>query len=606
MQGKMDDGIVSYQNAISIKPDDSKAHYNIGVILQGKEKFAEAVAKYYEVISIKPDHEDSYYSIGVIFQKQGKTNEASASYQKAIAINPNYEKAYYNFGVILQEQGCAEDAILNFKKTVAIKPDFASAYYNIGVILQGEGKHDEAIACYQKAISINSDYVDALHNLAIIKKEEGKLEEAIAGFRKVIALKPDAVISHNHLIFCIDVFSAINSDLFEVERKNWAKTHSDPLQGHPTPFSNTPDPTRMLRIGYVGADFFRHSAAYIFGPALLHHDAEKFQIFCYAGNTHADDLTEQFKKKSTRWLSTSNMDDATLAQEILNDGIDILVDLAGHTTGNRLLTFARKPAPIQITAWGYPHGTQMAAMDYLFADPIFIPQSERKKYTEHIIDLPCVIHSYIDIAFPDVKEPPICQNGYITFGAFNRIEKYNNEVYALWAEILRNIPTAKLLIKTGKLDSPNYIQEVESIFLKHGIHQKRLILSIGSTSKLEHQKAHNQVDIMLDPFPHSGGMTTMESLRMGVPVLTCEKKTRCPTSASVLHVLGLDEWRVTDEMEYVEKAEKFAMDIPNLKKLRQELRSRFDQSFLGNSQKYVSEVEAIYRQLWHRWSEGKK
>jgi protein O-GlcNAc transferase len=204
------------------------------------------------------------------------------------------------------------------------------------------------------------------------------------------------------------------------------------------------------------------------------------------------------------------------------------------------------------------------------------------------------------IAFPEVQGSPVCQSGYITFGAFNRIEKYNQAVYALWANILTRIPAAKLLIKTNMLNSPQYIKEMQANFSQHGVSPERLIL-MGNTSKQEHLKTHNQIDIMLDPFPHNGGITTLESLRMGVPVLTCEQKTRCPTSASILHVLGLDEWRAGDETDYANRAVQFANDVQSLKILRQQLRNRFDESVLGNSQLYVSEVEAIYQQLWHKW-----
>jgi protein O-GlcNAc transferase len=299
-------------------------------------------------------------------------------------------------------------------------------------------------------------------------------------------------------------------------------------------------------------------------------------------------------------LSTSQLDNAGLVEQIRQDGIDILVDLAGHTTGNRLLAFARKPAPIQITAWGYPHGTKMDAIDYLFADPIFIPLSERNKYIEEIIDLPCVIHLNSGIGFPEIKSPPVCKAGHITFGAFNRIEKYSNSVYTAWAEILHRVPTAKLLIKSKSLNSLDNINILQTIFQDKGISPKRIIF-MGSSPKQDHLKSHEKIDIMLDPYPHNGGMTTLESLRMGVPVLTCEKMTRCPTSASILHVMGLDEWRAGDEKDYIEKAVEFANDIPTLRNLRKQLRSRFDESVLGNSQLYVSKVEAIYRKLWQKW-----
>ncbi|MBF0445156.1 MAG: tetratricopeptide repeat protein, partial [Magnetococcales bacterium] len=524
---------------------------------------------------------------------------------KTIAINPDYAHAHYNIGVVFQEQSKFAKAVLSYEKAIAIKPDYAQAHNNLGAVLHMQGYIDKAIACFNTAISLKPDYAQAYYNLAFACQEQGQFNKAISCYQKALAINPDYVKAHSSLIFCLDLISDINTEQSKKEREKWAKQHAKPLQAFWTPFTNTPDPERKLRIGYVGADFNNHSAANIFGPMLLNHDPNKFQIYCYAGNEIEDEVTEQFKKVATKWCSTNKIDDVGLAQQIKTDGIDILVDLASHSQGNRLLTFARKPAPIQVTAWGYPHGTAMEAMDYLFADPIFIPKSERKKYTEKIVNLPNVIHLSSDIQFPEINPPPITQAGYVTFGAFNRLVKYNESVYRLWSEILHAIPTAKLLIKTSALDFEKSCKEVQSNFKKYGILPKRLILK-GKTSKQEHLESHNLVDILLDPFPHNGGMTTLESLRMGVPVLSCEKKSPCPTSASILHVLGLDEWRAKDEGEYVDKAVQFAQDVQLLKTLRKQLKGRFEKSVLGDSRLYVREVEVIYRQLWKKWCKKQK
>ncbi|MBF0446468.1 MAG: tetratricopeptide repeat protein, partial [Magnetococcales bacterium] len=600
-QGKLDDSYLIYQKAVETNPDNVKALYNFAIVQQNRDELAKAAASYQKVIALKPDFAHAHYNLGIVLEAQNMLDAAIASYKQAIVNKPDYIDAYYNLGVVLQKQGKFQDAISNYKKVITLSPDYANAHYNIAVIRQKQNRLEEAVNYYQKSVAINPEFAAAFNNMGIAKKEQSKLGEAVLCFKKAIAIDPDFVNAHNNLIFCTDVFADINSDLFQTERIKWANCHSEPLKSSWSPCKNSPDPDKILRIGYVGADFWRHSAAYIFGPCILHHDQENFQTFCYVGNTKQDELTQKLKKKATSWLQTEQMDDESLAQQIKQDGIDILIDLAGHTPGNRLLTFAHKPAPVQITAWGYPHGTNMAAMDYLFADPIFIPEDQRKKYTEEIIDLPCVIHMYADRPFPQVTKPPVFENGYVTFGAFNRIEKYNSDVYSLWAEILRRLPTAKLLIKTGTLHSPNYIEETQHFFQKEGISPQRLILLLGSTSKIEHQQTHGRVDIMLDPFPHNGGMTTLESLRMGVPVLTHEQKTRCPTSASILHVLELDDWRAKSDNEYVEKAMSFANDIKTLATLRQELRGNFEKSVLGNSQLYVAAVEKIYRQLWKKW-----
>ncbi|MBF0379965.1 MAG: tetratricopeptide repeat protein [Magnetococcales bacterium] len=602
-QGRVDESYSAFKQAVKINPDDLKAHYNLGVIQQNRKEFLKAASSFKKAVAIKPDFAKAHYNLAIVLEEQNRLDEAIISYKQAVAIEPDFIDANYNYAVVLQKQNRFDEAVANYKKVIKLNPEYSNAHYNIACIYQKQDLLVDAVNHYKKAIAIREDFAAAYNNMGIAKKEQSELKEAVLYFKKAIEIDPEFINAHNNLIFCTDVFADNESDLFQIERIKWAKQHSEPLKATWTPPQNSPDPDKVLRIGYVGADFWRHSAAYIFGPCILHHNPEQFKTFCYVGNTKEDALTKELKKSSTSWLITKHMDDKALAKQIQKDGIDILVDLAGHTPGNRLLTFARKPAPVQITAWGYPHGTNMAAMDYLFADPIFIPQSQRNKYSEQIIDLPCVIHMYADTPFAQVTPPPVLENGYITFGAFNRIEKYNSDVYSLWAEILRRIPTAKLLIKTGTLHSPNYIADTKAFFKKEGISPERLILLLGSTPKREHQETHSQVDIMLDPFPHNGGMTTLESLRMGVPVLTHEQKTRCATSASILHVLDLDKWRAASDKDYVDKAVNFAMDVESLVTLRQELRGNFEKSVVGNSQLYVTHVEKTYRQLWKKWCE---
>jgi protein O-GlcNAc transferase len=588
---------------IKAYPNHIDAINLLGVVAQKFNYLDIAVKQFQNAISIKPDFAHAHSNLGNVLLEQGKLDAAVASYQKAISIKPDFADALYNLGTILQKQKKLDGAVAIYQKVVSINPNYAKAHSNLGVIFKKQKKFDEAVTSCQNAITIQPEFAEAHHNLGYILQELGKLEEAATSYRNAIAIKPDYSHAHIGLIFCIDLISDENTDNYQIERENWAAQHAEPLKASWPTFINKPEQNRTLRIGYVGADFKHHSAAHIFGGMLLNYNKRKFEVFCYAGNREEDELTEQFKQNSTKWISTSSMDDSLLAEAIKTDCIDILVDLSGHTKGNRLLTFANKPAPIQITAWGYPHGTGMDAMDYLFADPYFFDHSERSKLTEKVIDLPCVIHLLDVIPFPKVTDPPACKRGYITFGAFNRLEKNNPEVYSLWIEILRRVPTAKLLIKSATLDNKIHIKKIESFFQDKGISLHRLIF-LGSTAPKKHRKTHGEIDIMLDPFPHNGGMTTLESLKMGVPILTHEQKTRCPTSASILHVLGLDSWCAQNDNDYIEKAVSLANDSQALKTLRHQLRNRFDESVLGNSQLYTHKVETIYRQLWTKWCEN--
>ncbi|MBF0446270.1 MAG: tetratricopeptide repeat protein, partial [Magnetococcales bacterium] len=392
-------------------------------------QLSEAIHWYKKNLTFNPNDTTSLSNMGAALQSLGRLQEAVTCYKQGIAINPDYANNHSNLGVALQELGQLDQAISCMQKATTLKTDFADAYSNLGDVLREKGELEDAVISCKKAIAIKPDFAQAYSNLGIAYQEQGKFEKAIESYRKAIAILPDYTICHNNLICCLDLFSQKPDDLFQTERIKWAEQHAAPLKVHWPSFTSIPDPEKKLRIGYVGSDFKNHSAAHIFGPMLLNYDTEKFQVFCYVGNKVVDGFTRSFKEKATHWLPAWQMDDETLAKEIKNDGIDILVDLAGHTTGNRLLAFARKPAPIQLTAWGYPLGTAMEAMDYILADPIVIPLSERKKYTEQILDISCVIQATPTIKFPEITELPFTKNGYITFGAFNRVEKYNQDLY---------------------------------------------------------------------------------------------------------------------------------------------------------------------------------
>ncbi|MBF0194799.1 MAG: tetratricopeptide repeat protein [Magnetococcales bacterium] len=597
---QIEKAIYYYKKALKKNPGLASAFSNIGVALQHQGKLKEAVYSYEKALKIDPYLMETHNNLGNILAELGKLDKSIECFNKAISINPSYVSAYNNLGKVMQEQNRLEEALTLYQKAIEIKPDFAQAYYNVGSILDITNKQDEAIASYDKAIELNPNLSEAYNNIGAIFFKLGELEKAVSKFKEAILIKPDYVNAHSNLIFSLDFICNANSDIPHMQRELWAKQHTEHLLPFWKNLKNSQEPERILRIGYVAAEFWRHPNAEIFGPVLLNHDSSKYQIFCYVGNTHEDDLTSQFKQKATKWIKTDKIDDATLAEKICQDKIDILVDLNGHSPKNRLMAFARKPAPIQINAWGYPLGTKMAAMDYLFSDPISHPKTERHKYTEHIVDLTCVIHMNSDTVYPQITDPPFFKNGYITFGAFNRLEKYTKKIFKLWAKILHRVPGSKLLMKTERLDSLKQQKNIHDIFEKEGISTKRITL-LGKTSKTEHLLANSKVDIMLDPFPHNGGITTIVSLRMGVPVLTYEKDTPFKVSAAILHVLGLDDWRAKSEADYVNLAIKFAKNKQTLKNLRYQLRDKVDQSALGDSKLYTKEVESIYRKLWYKW-----
>jgi predicted O-linked N-acetylglucosamine transferase (SPINDLY family) len=530
----------------------------------------------------------------------GKLDDAAECYRQAIALNPHYAEAHNNLGVTLRTLGKHDDAMANYRRALEIKHDLVEAHSNLGDALYNLGRLDDAVESYRWALQIKPDYAQVCNNLGSALQQCGQLDDAVACFRRALDIQPNHDMAHSNLIFTLDMMVGVDIAAVQEERKRWDAAHSAHLHQH-RPHSNSPYPERRLCIGYVSADFMEHSAPKAFGGMLAQYDQSRFDVFAYSNFNGKDDrFTDLFKQNVTAWRNIVGVSDDAVAELIRQDGIDILVDLSGHSAGNRLLVFARKPAPIQVTAWGYATGTGMSAMDVFFADPVIVPPQEKHYFTEEVRYLPCALGSFFNEPFPDVNELPSLSDGVITFGSLNRLAKVSVEAYHAWVEVLLAVPRSRLILKAGELNDAAR-ERVIDYFTKAGVNPDRIIMQ-GRTSWHEHMQAYNQIDIALDPFPHGGGMTALEGLMMGVPMITL----RWPTiagriSASIMTTLGLTDWIAETPEEYVELAMQKASDLQSLAKLRQQLRGIFTSSVIGDQAAYTRAVEREYRQLWRNW-----
>jgi predicted O-linked N-acetylglucosamine transferase (SPINDLY family) len=334
---------------------------------------------------------------------------------------------------------------------------------------------------------------------------------------------------------------------------------------------------------------------------LTEFDREAFEVYAFSNSVVADQATALFQQNVTVWRAIAGMSDEAVAELIRADEIDILVDLSGHSGGNRLLVFARKPAPIQITAWGYIGGTGMKAMDVFFADEVVVPPEERALYAEEVRYLPSVVCYYPFEPFPPVNALPALMGRGLTFGSFNRLAKITEASFRVWAEVLLAVPHSRMVLKTPELDQLSEQERIRDRFVAYGVAPERVVL-LGRTSWAEHVAAFNQVDIGLDPFPHGGGVTALEGLMMGVPVVTL----KWPTipgrlSAAILTPLGLTDWIADSPEAYVRIAVEKSRDLMALSVLRKQLRGRMTSSLIGDPKAYARAVESEYRLLWQEW-----
>ena len=598
--GRLDEAETSYRQALQITPDYVEAHSNLGITLKDMGHLDEAEASYRRALQINPDYADAHYNLGNILTDMSRVDEAEACYRRALQIKPDFVQAYNNLGATLNNQGKFNEAIASYRQALQIKPDFVETYNNLGSGLANQGKLNEAIACYQQAIQIKPDFVEAYNNMSQALRRCGQFDKAMAAIRRGLEINPNNAMAHSNLIFTLDMAADLSISTLQEERKAWGAIHAAHLLQH-HPYSNTPDPERRLRIGYICADSRSFSAPSVFGAMLLDFDRSSFDVTLYLNNPYANELTHRLRQSVTCWRNIFFQSDDAVANLIRQDNIDILVDLWGQAPGNRLLVFARKPAPIQITAWGYPLGTGMKAMDVLFSDPIVIPPDEKHFYTEQVRYLPCFLSYYLLRRPPAVNVLPALSAKWITFGSFNRLEKNMDEAYETWARILLAIPNSRMLFKAPELDDVGNRNLVTGKFTRAGIAPERIIL-LGNTSWDEHMAAYNQIDISLNPFPQGGGVTSLEGLIMGVPMVTLVIQNFAGrVGASILTTLGLTDWIAETREQYVAIAIQKAQDISALADLRQKIRTLYETSAIGNIKAYVNAAETEYRKLWQEW-----
>jgi predicted O-linked N-acetylglucosamine transferase (SPINDLY family) len=598
----------AYREAIRLKPDYAEAHNNLGVLLASAGHIPEAEACYREALRFKPDYAEAHNNLGTVLVKRQRLEEAEKAYREALRLKPNFVEAHSNLGLSFVKRYRLKEAEAAYREVLHLKPDHAKVHNDLGLVLVRLHRLEEAEAAFHEALRLEPNLVEAHSNLGAFYTQSGHLPDAEANYRKALQLRPDHADAHSNLIFMLDCVAGVEPEAQQAERRRWYERHARKFAAALAPHDNLPDGERRLRVGYVSGDFCTHSAMHAFWPVLRRHDPAAVEVFCYSNLPlgQEDPLTQELRAASHHWRRIVDLDDDAVAARIREDRIDILVDLSGHTSGNRLLVFARKPAPVQITAWGHATGTGMATMDYLFADPVALPAAIRPLFAEEIIDLPCILTYEVQVDIPPVTPPPVQAGQPITFGSFNRLEKLSDPTLELWARLLRAVPTSRILIKYLNLNEASMQTRLRARFEANGIAGERLVM-LGRTPLPEHLAAYSRVDIALDPFPQNGGISTVDALAMGVPVVALPGTTiPSRVTASVLTAMGMPEWIAWDEDEYVAIAARWARNVPGLARLRRKIRPRLARSPLGDHQQYTRAVEQAYRQLWKRWCERQR
>lgn len=631
---KTDEAIKSFERAIAINPNNAQLYFSLGNTFKELKNYTEAEKEFKKAIKCDDSYADAYHHLGMVYQEQGNFDAALINYQKALSINPNFAEVEYCLSILFHHSGCLDKAVEHGQRAVSLKTDYSDAYNHLGNIFKDQGRLNLALAHYEKAIFINQNSFNAYNDLGIALQSLNQFEKAIEFYRKAISLKPDFGKAYNNLA------SALSAQGFHDEAFRYYKIALSMLPDNPYVLSGLlflqsislhvdkvtyrnelnaygscvlqqskafnawlvqfdERDSRPLRIGLVSGDLRKHPVGYFLENVVKHLDAHRLQLLVYSTLPNEDELTQTLKSHCVSWVDISHLSDEVAAKQIRDQQVDILIDLAGHTGGNRLAMFGFKPAPVQVTWLGYWASTGVSAIDYVLADKESLPASLQDQFTEKVWYLPntrmCFSAPRESIA---VSQLPTQHNGYITFGSFQNMSKINDDVLALWSKVLEAIPTARLRLQNKQLNDESMQQSLKDRLSKMNIASERVTM-LGSVSRQRYLEAHSEVDIVLDTFPFSGGTTTCEALWMGVPTITLAGQTMIARQgASMLTCAGLKDWVASTGNEYINIAINKASDINALAELRARLRSQVQASPLFDASTFARNLENALHDMW--------
>ncbi|WP_029008115.1 tetratricopeptide repeat protein [Azospirillum halopraeferens] len=573
--GRTSEAAESYRRAVRLNPGYAKAHFNLGNALAALDRVTEAEAAYRAALAADPGFVEARVNLAARRLARGAAADADRLLRPALALRPDHATALANRAAVLIETGTAAPAATLARRAVAAAPDLAEARVRLGDALVRLNRPAEAAGAYAAAAALRPDLPEAWSNLAFVRQTQGDLDAAEAGYRRALAVRPDLAEVRSNLAY-LDLFRpGVTLAGVLAAHRAWDAVHGAPLRQPRRGRAAAADARRPLRVGIVSGDFRRHPAGSFTVRVAEALPAEGVRLLLYANQREADDLTARFRAAAERWVEVAGLSDAELAARIRADGVDVLIDLAGHNARGRLGVFARRAAPVQVAWAGYMATTGLATMDALVADRFHVPEGAEAFYTERILRMPDAFIAYDPPADAPEPGPPPCLGGApITFGAFNILTKMGPPVVACWAALLNRVPGSRLLMKTKALSCPVTAAAVRARFAAAGVDPARLELA-GATSAAEHMAWCRRVDVALDPFPFAGSTTTLETLWMGVPVVTLPGETFSSRhSLAFLSVLGLDECVAADADDYVARAAALAGDPGRLAEWRTTLRAR--------------------------------
>ncbi len=594
-----EEALESYDRAIAVDQGLAEAHNNRGVLLRALRRHAEAAESYRRAIALRPAYAETWNNLGTALAALGAHEEAIAAYDQAVRLRPDYADAFSNRGCAFMSMKALQDSLSSFDRAIAIRPDHADAWYNRANALQEHNRFVDAIASYDQALAIAPGHANALNNRAKALLDMRRVDAALEDFGHSVALLRGDWDKRSNLLFTMNYSSTLSPEEIAQAHRAFGRdlavaTRAAGRRGHAA------SPRRRLRVGYVSGDFRQHSVGYFLEGVLAAHAARaQVDVFAYANQETSDLATARMKRSVQGWRDIAFMSDDDAHDAIEADGIDILVDLTGHSARSRLPLFARRPAPVQASWIGYPQTTGLDAIDWIIADPTVLPPEDEHLYVERPMRLD---GCYLCYSAPQIAPSPLpaLARGHVTFGCFNVLKKIADPVLAAWAGILGRTPGARILVKTHAVGDTRVAEDFRKAFAALGGDPSRLDLE-GRLPTDAHRRRFADIDIMLDPFPYNGCTSTAEALNAGVPVVSLRGRGGMMTRSgeTLLKAAGLGDWVAGDVGAYVDIAVARARDLDALAALR----AHVGVAGFSDAPAFVHRLEDAYRRMWEDWCE---
>ena len=598
-----DEALQAFARALALRPDSHDAMLNVASLLHGLGRLAEAEGHFQRAVALWPDDIVALNALSEVLLRQGRASEAIDFLRRALSLQPNLIAARTNLGSALAELGRPQEAIEQYRMVLQLWESDAPATYNLAVLLQQEGETDEAIALHLRASRLRPDHFPGLANLALLLRSAGRRDESIEYHRRALAIRRDVTLADN-LLLLLQSHPACDARLLKEELELWNQRYARPLESTIRPHAR---PTvgsgaRPLRVALVSPYLDSHPVGRFLLPLFEQHDRSQLEIVCYSDLAGGDQTTAALRSHAVLWRDTATLNDEQLAEVIRGDNIDIFVDLSMHTRNNRLLTFARRPAPVQATYLAYCGSTGLKTIDYRLSDPYLDPDdSDQKYYSEKTVRLRSYWCYPEPAGAPAVNPLPASEAGHVTFGCLNDALKYNEVMLATWLQVLKEVPGSRLIVH-----APNKADRlrIEGQIAAGGVDPGR-VECIPMLPMAHYFRRYHRIDIALDPTPWPGGTTTCDALWMGVPVVSVVGKTALSRGGlSILSNVVLPELVGRDPAGQARIAIALAGDIPRLAALRASLRERMRQSPLMDAPAFARDFEAILRRMWSDWCAG--